>query len=100
MNETTQIMQQHDPNVIAEFPYNLPADEKVEVRLDLSVLRDINQDLKDIFCSFCGFPMNLIVQLQPCEHLICEDCFTKYSEECKKCGLEICGSKKWKNEFI
>ena len=72
-----------------EFPYNIPADEDVEVRTDLVTVRRLDENSADIFCAVCTFPMHIKVKLIPCNHLICPECFEKFNQECKFCGFEI-----------
>lgn len=44
--------------------------------------------------------MDMKVMLEPCGHNLCEDCFEKFNEECKYCGLEIQNTKALHNNLL
>ncbi len=84
------VLPQANVNIKKEFPHNIPADEDVELRMDLSTVRKLEESPDEIFCALCTLPMHIKIVLIPCKHRVCVACFQKFNQECKYCGFEIC----------
>ena len=73
----------------SDFPHNLPADDNVEIKLNIAKVEVVTEPAEQIYCAVCTMPMSIKIRLDPCNHHLCYSCFTKYNEECKYCGFEI-----------
>ena len=83
----------------SDFPYNLPADENVEIKLNVARAEVVNEPVEHIYCAVCTMPMSVKIHLKPCGHFLCYGCFMKFNEECKYCGFEIVDAQPSNNSF-